>query len=219
MSGQDLYDELGVSKEASTEDIKRAYRSRSKETHPDAGGDPAEFRALARAYGILSNQESRKRYDRGETPDAIEAGDPDAEAVAIIKSLFIEIVTGSDNPYASPLDEIRKRIGAKQAQGRELIALQRKLIARLEKAKAKLKAKGEENFLTPTLEQQIKIAEASISRVEHELRIGDRVKELVDGYEYEVEKRPPSPQVSGPMFTLEELQRRTFINPFSGWGG
>lgn len=41
---------LGLRPDASVEDIKRAYRARAKETHPDQGGDAETFRALHRAY-------------------------------------------------------------------------------------------------------------------------------------------------------------------------
>jgi curved DNA-binding protein CbpA len=195
MSAQDLYEELGVEKDASEEDIKKAYRRRSKETHPDAGGSADEFRALQRAYNVLADQEKRSRYDRGESPETIDGTSPDAAAIEIIRAIFLDVASSVDDPYTSPLEEIRKRIDAKQQQGRDLIAKQRRTIARLEKAKGKLKAKGEENFLTPALDREIENVNGAISRIEGELRIGDRVKEILQGYEYAVEKRPEIPPI------------------------
>ena len=58
-----LYEELGVERTAKAEEIKAAYRRRVRETHPDAGGDAAEFRRVQQAYDVLSNVDSRRRYD------------------------------------------------------------------------------------------------------------------------------------------------------------
>jgi molecular chaperone DnaJ len=64
----DFYARLGVSRSASQEEIKRAYRRKARELHPDANpGDAAaeaEFKEVARAYEVLSDPDARARYDR-----------------------------------------------------------------------------------------------------------------------------------------------------------
>lgn len=64
----DLYGLLGVRADASDEEIKRAYRRRARELHPDAnGGDleaEAKFKEVSFAYEVLSDPERRARYDR-----------------------------------------------------------------------------------------------------------------------------------------------------------
>lgn len=70
MSGTvaDFYAVLGVSRTASADEIKKAYRRRARELHPDANQhDPQaeeRFKELARAYEVLSDPEQRARYDR-----------------------------------------------------------------------------------------------------------------------------------------------------------
>jgi DnaJ-class molecular chaperone len=64
------YEVLGVARDASAADIKRAYRKLAKELHPDLNpGNKAveqKFKEVSQAYGILGDAEKRKRFDRGE---------------------------------------------------------------------------------------------------------------------------------------------------------
>lgn len=60
----DPYQVLGVSPDASTEDIKKAFRKLSHQHHPDKGGDAAKFQEINQAYQILSDPEKRARYDQ-----------------------------------------------------------------------------------------------------------------------------------------------------------
>lgn len=72
----DLYELLGVSRDASQEDIKRAYRRRARELHPDAGGDENAFKEVSHAYEVLSDPQRRARYDRFGDDGRARTGDP-----------------------------------------------------------------------------------------------------------------------------------------------
>ena len=57
------YDVLGVEKNASQEEIKKAYRKKALEYHPDRGGDEIKFKEAAEAYETLSDDQKRREYD------------------------------------------------------------------------------------------------------------------------------------------------------------
>jgi molecular chaperone DnaJ len=62
---QDPYQIIGVSKDASEEEIKKAFRQKAHKLHPDKdGGDEAKFKELNAAYQILGNKEKRAQYDQ-----------------------------------------------------------------------------------------------------------------------------------------------------------
>jgi DnaJ-class molecular chaperone len=67
---EDPYKALGVAKDASQAEIKKAYRKQAKALHPDLHpgdkGKEAQFRAIGAAYDIIGDAEKRKRFDAGE---------------------------------------------------------------------------------------------------------------------------------------------------------
>lgn len=75
----DLYELLDIPRDAAEDEVKRAYRRKAREHHPDAGGDEEAFKAVTHAYQVLSDPNKRARYDRfGDdgTPSGRTAGDP-----------------------------------------------------------------------------------------------------------------------------------------------
>jgi molecular chaperone DnaJ len=64
LAKRDYYEVLGVSKNASPDEIKKAFRRLAVQHHPDRGGDEAKFRELNEAYEILKDESKRKRYDQ-----------------------------------------------------------------------------------------------------------------------------------------------------------
>lgn len=65
MAKRDYYEVLGLSKSASDDEIKKAFRRKAVEYHPDKqGGDEAKFKEINEAYEVLKDEKKRQRYDQ-----------------------------------------------------------------------------------------------------------------------------------------------------------
>ena len=87
----DYYEVLGVPRDASNDDIKRAFRKLARELHPDANPDSPEaearFKEVALAYEVLSNPERRAQYDRF-GPEGVTGFPGDASGFGGLGDLF-----------------------------------------------------------------------------------------------------------------------------------
>ena len=68
MSKRDYYEVLGIGKDASSEEIKKAFRTKAKQLHPDRNSDnpnaEAQFKEANEAYEILKDGDKKAAYDR-----------------------------------------------------------------------------------------------------------------------------------------------------------
>lgn len=61
---RDYYDILGISKSATSDEIKRAYRKAAHQHHPDKGGESEKFKEVNEAYQVLGDENKKAAYDR-----------------------------------------------------------------------------------------------------------------------------------------------------------
>lgn len=106
----DYYDILGVSRDASPEEIKRAYRRLARQYHPDvADGEDSEeqFKEVTRAYEVLSNPEKRQMYDAGVDPAAPGGGQAGFGAGFGFQDIF-ETFFGGQTARRGPMPRARR---------------------------------------------------------------------------------------------------------------
>jgi curved DNA-binding protein CbpA len=181
------YEVLGVAKDATLEQIRRAYRSLSKKRHPDAGGSPEAMRDLNRAHDILSDPVKRKSFD--ETGSADHADTEFQQAASHISTLFISAI---DAP--NPLEVTRDRIKTDLENFRRRIQAGEAQLVRIEKAADRLTYRGEgPDILRQALEGKRVEVEQNRKNYEAALLTGSRMLELLSAYEYAAPtEQPPS---------------------------
>ena len=100
----DFYDVLGVSRDADSDTLKQAYRRMARQYHPDINKEPGaedRFKEIGRAYEVLSDSQTRARYDQfGEAGLGGAAGAPDMGDMGGFADLFETFFQGFGGPGA-----------------------------------------------------------------------------------------------------------------------
>jgi curved DNA-binding protein CbpA len=189
-----LYDDLGVPEDADEATIKKAFRSKAQQAHPDKGGNAEKFGELVRAYEVLSDPERRKTYD--ETGQTQGLPPVDVMAQEQLCQFFLEALNRCDDPAtAKLLASVEKEVRQGIASWEEAIALTKRQLKKLDKGRKRLKKKGgKEGFLHRALDESAKRGKAALVQAEHNLQVGKRMLELLKDWEYESEERQAQAQ-------------------------
>jgi DnaJ domain len=196
------YDELVVARDATEADIRKAYRKKAKTTHPDSGGDPAEWSRVCTSLAVLTDPKKRKTFD---DTGRIEEDRPDNDRAAALQIIEMhmgticnEFIQSSFRPDLDPrrLDVIKvirgkvvneiaeAKIGIKG--GEKVIEFMRDMAKRF--IQAKTSAAGEPDPIGRGLELQIRNAEEQIAGIRANVRQRELVLTILDGYRFETDR-------------------------------
>lgn len=177
------YDTLDIAPNADEATIKRAYRRKSSEHHPDRGGDTTQMAAINRAYETLSDPDKRKRYDvTGE--DQIQHP-AERQAMELVMQTIMRLV----DQHSESQDVIafaNRDLKANQSQFKQQQSIWRQQIRDLERRRKRLKHKGAgPNFLDDMFASRIEQFTAQIKDFDENIALCDQALELLKGYEWE----------------------------------
>jgi len=193
----DYYNVLGIQKTADQDQIKKAYRKKAAESHPDKGGDQEVFKIVAEAYAILSDPQKRGRYDRGES---LEKPDPKNIAMQNIRTYFVEFLSNDINspfgaqPASSYLGRIKTKIKSEKTNMQRYSKGLRKSLVFLKKRKNKIvrKDKQPDDLFDIILNQQISM----VSKSRDDLSLGVRSARIALKIIKEYEEAPEPDQLT-----------------------
>lgn len=198
-----LYDDIGVNEDASPEEIKKAYRDKAKENHPDKGGDKDRFQEIQHAYAVLSDPKKREYYDRTGQEQKNEPFQVKFSMFVnryLINTLLSCNDTKHDDMKTGFLVMVNRCIREAKNQ-LEKLKNDNKDVLKIEDVVKRFRAKnGSDDILGRTLK-----GEADIRRQHHdqqkahfedELEFLEKTKEMINEYTYDFEKRPEGEKVN-----------------------
>lgn len=205
------YEILGVRPDATQADIKTAYRSLSKEYHPDRNKDDPEasrkFYEVQEAYDLLSDPERRKRYDEtGSVGEQYKTTEAEIEATII--QLFSSVVNGGEDLSRVNFPVVMTQmLKTSRRQIRANIKSLNEQLFKMLMVRKRVKKKGEgKNILLAWLDDRVSSLEYQIKAQENALDISMQAEERMKDYEFEVGPQPegqfsqgPTDRASGPL--------------------
>jgi curved DNA-binding protein CbpA len=180
----DPYKILEVEPNASADDIKKAFKQKSKTAHPDCGGTPEDFDVIKKAYEILTDPSKRKMWDDYKMADNI---DVENEAKMAASQIAVQVLdTYPDNcNLDEEIAEVFKkclRDIAEQIRG----ITQKK--ERLENRYRAVQNKPEDDFISIDIERTVNARDLQIRRHKLNMEIQKRAFELLKGYKFDINK-------------------------------
>ncbi len=183
------YKNLGVSEDASKEEITKAYKQKAKIHHPDKGGDEEKFKEVALAHRILIDDVERDRYDRDER----ERPSVQRLSVELIIRTFTNIIKDElkeerHNDFIASTDDA---LEAYAAERQELVDARGAALSKLEETLDRLTHDGtNHDFLSDVLTDEIIIVKNLILKDEDRVASATLAQEILKEYGYEIDSMP-----------------------------
>jgi curved DNA-binding protein CbpA len=173
------YQELNISKEATGDEIKKAFYDKAKKLHPDKGGDPDEFKKINHAYAILKDARQREYYDKYGQEEK-----PDAKLSQAINIAF-QIINGAierDEADMGYYFSVLKQQWTNDHTNN--IRNQKASKEKLLKFKKRIKKHPENDFIGQFINEQIKVIELNIQNIETDWNSRCLAFKLLEEYKF-----------------------------------
>ena len=213
----DLYETLGVGRDADRPTVRRAYRQKAKRAHPDHGGTAEQFALVKIAHDTLTDDAARAHYDQTGEFGAKAVDNRHAEAMNILASaldkamaaLYDRGVPPKESDMVAAMQRWIEGEREKTAQPKREFEKNRgrtaELVGRFEQ-----KTDAELNVMELILRERLRIIDAEIAKGAALLAKLDFALELLRGFRFKAETRIVSDQ---------ELRRRAAENAYNGQNG
>ncbi|MEY2869832.1 MAG: hypothetical protein RIR01_2334 [Bacteroidota bacterium] len=205
---KNLYEILAVAKDATAEQIKKAYRKLAMKHHPDKGGDDKTFQELSKAYTILSDEDKRKRYD--ETGQVEEERDPFNE---ILASFISDLQEQMDSLNDDIIEKGKKKI-KKEIKEINLARIQTdNKIKYLNFFLKRIKKDTESNVFKLVTENKIQQLTTKLEAINKSMDILKRMQDIFNGdleYDFNSEDEYTSSKEEYPDDVFETLHQKLF---------
>lgn len=175
------YEVLGVPKDATADEIKKAYRKLAAKHHPDRGGDKEEFQRIQEAYSVLKDAELRHRYDEsGVMPDAQrERYRERLQRNAV--GAFMSALRGDNlDPIETAKYTIKNELKQADHDIRDIV----KQIERMKKARERVVHKGDgPNLFADAITKEIEALDDGILKIKEDIAFGNDLMNLMNEYQ------------------------------------
>ena len=208
------YEVLGVSSDASAKVIKAAYRSRSRDTHPDTGGDEEQFHKVKEAFDILSDPARRRRFDEtGKT--RVSSCTP--QAIQDYLAGLMTVVITAKRPDGTRDDPTRENIRDKTvlsiAQARNEAKNNRfevqRMIERTTRLLERFKPQAEFDPVGNALRVEKDKLQSQMDQMDDLMEMMDEAIKTLKTYEYEVGPGPEGQHSPGLTLRLQRISSGT----------
>jgi hypothetical protein len=177
------YEELDVSRNATTEEIRQRYRILAQLHHPDKGGDEEIFKRIKLAYEILSDTIRRKEYDK--TGKTHPTRDIRNESLEIIGQLLFRIVPNCNPEIDNLIGIMTEDIFKTKEELTVNIAICETHILKINKVINRLKIKtDDENLILKFLEKQLDTRLQENLEFKRKIDVCEVVLSILKDYEY-----------------------------------
>ena len=186
----DLYKILGIRKNASPQSIKKAFRKKAKQTHPDISGDPEEFHTfldVKTAYDVLSDPEKRKIYDETGRYDTKPSDSDISQAAQLIFTALRELIGRHKDKvvYTDIIQDIKKSFNNKIGEIQKAINEMKSIQAVLNDVSSRTVVDdGQFNYISVMLDSESDNIGRAVNENESQINMIRKCLEMLEHYHF-----------------------------------